>query len=407
MLYQYKAKSLGGDMISGVIEANSTFAAQQDLRRRGQLLLSISQNSTGTFAGARRKLKRTGKVPRTELLILTSQLAIMCETGVDLAEAFEESARQATHPVLRKALVQIHRDVSDGKPISTAMAAQADVFGMTYVASFAAGESSGRMEDVLNRLSDILEGEIRLRSMLKTVLAYPVVLMCLSVLTLGVLLFFVLPHFGEIFDGMNVPLPASTEILLSLSDSLTESPAIWGLSALAGMAAVLFGFRSTAVRTEIDYLTLHAKGISEITRSLMVGRAFRLCGTMVQSGVPLLEAIQMTRRSVSNSVFRKLFDQLEAEVLNGRGIGTALTTSRFIPRGAARMVVTAERTGQLGRVMDRVGTFYESEGERRLQEFSKLLEPAIIISMGCVVATVVLSILLPMFTLTQMAGMRG
>lgn len=406
MLYKYKAKSSAGDLVSGVIEADSTVSAQQDLRRRGQLLLSISDSKAGTFAEARQKLSRAKRVPKAELMMLTSQLAIMCETGVDLAEAIEESARQATHPVLRRALIQIHRDVNSGKPLSVAMAAQLAVFGGTYVASFAAGESSGQMAEVLNRLTTILEAEIRLRSMLKTVMAYPVVLTGLSFVTLCVLLFFVLPHFGEIFSDMQVPLPGSTEVLLALSSSLTTHPGMWGLSALATMVGVIFCIGNETVRRRFDHLLLHMKGISEITQSLVVGRAFRLCGTMVQSGVPLLEAIQMTRTSIRNSVFRELFNLLEVEVLNGRGIGTALISTSYIPRGAARMVVTAEKTGRLGHVMDRVGVFYEAEGERRLQEFSKLLEPAIIIGMGCVVATVVLSILLPMFALTQMAGMR-
>lgn len=406
MLYHYKAKSMAGDMISGVIEANSTVDAQRDLRRRGQLLLSITHSRAGTFAEARQRLRRHRKVPKTELLMLTSQLSIMCESGVDLAEAIEESARQATHPVLRRALIRIHRDINDGRKIAEAMESQSQVFGSTYVASFAAGEASGNMEDVLQRLAAILEGEIRLRSMLKTVMAYPLVLAGLSLVTLAVLLFFVLPHFGDIFEGMQVPLPASTQVLLALSGSMMEQPGVWGLAALAGTAVALFGILSRAGRRKFDYLLLHTKGCRDVSRSLIVGRAFRLCGTMVRCGVPLLEAIQMTRSSIGNSVFRELFNLLEAEVLNGRGIGDALAATRYIPRGAARMVVTAEKTGRLGQVMDRVGTFYESDGERRLQELSKLLEPAIIIVMGCVVATVVLSIMLPMFSLTQMAGVR-
>lgn len=406
MLYKYTAKSAAGDQTSGVIEADSTFAAQQDLRRRGQLLLSISESRAGTFAEARRKRKRGKRVPRTELLLLTSQLSIMCETGIDLAEAIEEAARQATHPVLRKALIQIYRDINDGMRIADAMAAQSDTFGSTYVASFAAGESSGRMVEVLDRLSTILDGEIRLRSMMKTALAYPVVLAGISVLTLGVLMFFVLPHFGKIFSKMKVPLPGSTEVMLAISSSVTTHPAAWGVSVLGAVIATVLALRSTAGRRKLDQLSLTVKCVAQVTQSLVAGRAFRLCGSMVQSGVPLLEAIQMTRSSIRNSVFRDLFNLLEVEVLNGRGIGAALAGTKFIPQGAARMVVTAEKTGRLGHVMDRVGAFYESQGERRLQELTKLMEPAIIIVMGCVVATVVLSILLPMFELTQMAKVR-
>ncbi len=406
MVYRYKAKSTAAGLATGVIEADSTFAAQQDLRRQGQLMPTISESSSRPSTGNQKKTHRTKKVPKTELLMLTSQLSIMCESGVDLAEAIEESARQATHPVLRKALIQVHRDISDGRRIADAMAAQSETFGSTYVASFAAGESSGNMEAVLNRLATILEGEIRLRSMLVTVMAYPIVLTGLSIVTLGVLLLFVLPHFGEIFEGMKVPLPGSTQMLLGLSNSFTEHPDVWCLTVLAGFATAVFCSRRPAVRRKFDHLMLHMKGVSAVTQSLVAGRAFRMCGTMVESGVPLLEAIQMTRSSIRNSVFRELFDVLEIEVLNGRGIGTALAGTKYVPRGAARMIITAEKTGRLGQVMDRVGTFYETEGTRRLEELSKLLEPAIIIIMGCVVATVVLSILLPMFALTQMTGMN-
>ena len=404
MVYHYKAESTLGGPATGVTEADPTFTAPPSLRRQGQLMTRSSISTDRTFTG---NYKRTGsrkKVPKTELLMLTSQLSIMCESGVDLAEAIEESARQATHPVLRKALIQVHRDISDGRRIADAMAAQSEIFGSTYVASFSAGESSGNMETVLRRLAAILEGEIRLRSMLVTVMAYPVVLAGLSFVTLGVLLLFVLPHFGAIFEGMKVPLPASTQILLGLSNSFTEYPEIWCLSLLGGIATAVLCSRSPAVHRKFDHLMLHMTGVSDVTQSLVAGRAFRMCGTMVESGVPLLEAIRMTRLSIQNSVFRELFDVLETEVLNGRGIGNALAATKYIPRGAARMVVTAEKTGRLGQVMDRAGTFYETEGKRRLEELSKLLEPAIIIIMGCVVALVVLSILLPMFALTQMTG---
>ncbi len=406
MLTNYKATTTTGEVMSGIGDADTAASARGHDRPRQATSSSMPRRGAARQAGKKRRLGVKQRVPKTELLMLTNQLAIMCDTGVDLAEAIEESARQATHPVLRRSLIEIHRDINDGKPIAKAMQSQADIFGSTYVASFAAGESSGKMTEVLNRLTDILDGEIRLRSMLKSVMAYPIVLASLSAVTILVLLFFVLPHFGQIFDDMQVPLPGTTKALLALSHSLTTSPLWWLAGTVATLVGGYFVFRTPTCRRKLDYLALHGKVISSVSQALQVGRAFRLCGSMVESGVPLLEAIHMTKSSVKNSIFRELFDKLETEVLNGRGIGGALTATRYIPRGAARMVVTAEKTGKLGQVMEKVGTFYESEGERRLQEMSKLLEPAIIIFMGCVVATVVLSILLPMFALTQMAGIR-
>lgn len=341
------------------------------------------------------------RVPRRELLMLTSQLAIMAETGVSLAEGIAQIAEQCTHRVLQQALTEIHQDISEGMPVSTAIAGHPHVFDAGYVASVAAGEASGRMPEVLDRLSHKLRNEIRTSSMLKTVLAYPTILAGLSVVVLGVLLFFVLPHFGEIFSEMKVPLPITTEFLLALSQSMREYWMYW----LSGLVVAIVGltemWKSSEFRRWLDGKMLTMMLIRDVSRSLAVGRSFQLLGSMLQSGVPLLSALQLARSSIHNSVFRELFTSLEQEVLNGRGIGAALAATRYVPGGAARMVLTAEKTGRLGMVMQRVGSFYEDDGERRLQELSKYLEPMIIIGMGGLVALVVLSIMLPMISLSQ------
>lgn len=403
MLYQYQCKSSAGDRVSGVIEADSTVAAQRQLRRQGMLLLSISASRAGQFKRSAPLLRRRSRVPKQELLMLTSQLAIMCETGVDLAEALEESAHQCTHAELKKALAAVHDDLSEGRPIAQALEQQSHVFNATYVASLSAGEASGKMAEVLSRMTDILRSEIRLASMVKTVLAYPLVLSMLSLVVLAVLMFFVLPNFGKIFHDMNVPVPASTQALLAVSHSMCAHAWAWLAAAAAAAGGAVQIVRSAGFRRRLDRMMLNTIGIRDVTRSLIAGRAFRLLGTMLQSGVPLLEAIQLVRSSVKNSVFRELFNLLETEVLNGRGMGASLAAAGIVPGGAARMVLTAERTGRLGQVMEKVGQFYEDEGERRLQELSRYLEPAIIVGMGCVVAFVVTSILLPMLSFSNIS----
>lgn len=401
MLYSYKSRSLTGDILTGTIEANSTVDAQQILRKRGQLLLSISTRHQSSFRESLARLSGRNRVPQRELLMLTSQLAIMSETGVDLAEGIAQITEQCAHRVLRETLLDIHRLISEGIPVSDALAKHPEVFDVGYIATVAAGEASGRMAEVLDRLTNSLRNEIRTKSMLKTVMAYPMILFGLSFVVLGVLLFFVLPHFGEIFDDMKVPLPATTKFLLSLSGSLRQDWMYWLGGAGATVAGVIHMWRSAAFRKWIDGMMLTTAIVGDVSQSLAVGRSFQLLGSMLQSGVPLLSALQLARRSIRNSVFRELFNSLEAEVLNGRGIGAALAATPFVPGGASRMVLTAERTGRLGMVMNKVGSFYEDDGERRLQELSKYLEPMIIIGMGVIVAVVVLSIMLPMLSLSQ------
>lgn len=401
MLYSYKSKSLTGDIFNGTIEADSTVDAQQMLRREGQLLLSISPNRRGIAIGFLPRMSSRKHVPKRELLMLTSQLAIMSDTGVDLADGISQIAEQCAHPILRETLLEVYQNISEGMPIAEALRKHPHVFDAGYVATVAAGEASGRMAEVLDRLTSTLRNEIRTSSMLKTVMAYPVILTVLSVVVLGVLLFFVLPHFGEIFDEMQVPLPMMTTVLLKLSKSLQDDLIFWGGGAAGLLVAFVHLWRSATFRKRLDGAMLNTMVIQDVSRSLAVGRSFQLLGAMLQSGVPLLPALQLARGSVKNSVFRELFNSLEVEVLNGRGIGAALAATPIVPGGASRMILTAEKTGRLGLVMQKVGSFYEDDGERRLQELSKYLEPVIIIGMGCMVAMVVLSIMLPMISLSQ------
>lgn len=407
MQFEYKARTTTGEQITGVIDAASTAAAQKMLRAKGQLLVSISKNRKSSAASANsrnhNRSVRGKRVPKHELLMLTSQLAVMLETGVEIAEAVQLTAEQATHPVLRQALQKVHADISDGQPVAEAMRKQSHVFGQTYVASVAAGEASGEMPTVLTRMADVLRGEIRFKSMIRTVMAYPVILASVSSLVLGVLMFFVLPRFGTIFHDMNVELPASTRLLLSVSESLKTHTLIWFLVLSGSVAGGITAWKSPAGKQQIDRMMLHTVVIRDISRTLIAGRAFRLLGTMLQSGVPLLEAIRLVRSSVRNSVFRSVFDTLENEVVNGGGIGRALLATSFVPSGAARMVVTAERTGRLGLVVEKVGAFYEDDGERRLNEVSKFVEPAIIIIMGTIVAFVVVSVMLPMIKFAKLS----
>ncbi|MDA1018354.1 MAG: type II secretion system F family protein, partial [Planctomycetota bacterium] len=257
---------------------------------------------------------------------------------------------------------------------------------------------SGQMGEVLSRMSGLLRAQMRLRSTVTTAVAYPVVLTFVSCIVLAALMFFVLPQFGQIFEDMEIPAPMTTQLLLNVSEQLRTNGLFWG----AGFAGVLLLFirllKTDRFRWFIDRKLLYGALIREVVRSLLVGRTFRLMATMLESGVPLLESIRLCRQSVENRLYRDLFDRLENEVLNGRGIGHTLSSTEFVPSGAAQMVNTAERTGRLGSVMHMIGEFYEEEGERSVQELSKLLEPIIIVLMGVIVAFIVASVMLPMLS---------
>ena len=225
----------------------------------------------------------------------------------------------------------------------------------------------------------------------------------ISSLVVTGLVIFVLPRFQKIFQDFDVPLPAMTQLLVAFSDIVRHFAWIWGPIALAGIAGLIASRYTQAGRRWWDRAVLNTVVIRDITRAFYIGRTFRLLGLMIESGVPLLEGLRLTRNATRNSLYRELFNNLEDAILNGRGLASSLIKAGFVPPVAAEMVLTAERTGTLGMVTELMGAHYEEEGETRLRELATMLEPLIIVTMGVIVAVIVVSVMLPMFDIAQLA----
>lgn len=402
MNFSYTAKSNSGAPASGVIAADSLADVRRKLREQDLFALTIKP-AAGARAAVSATALRRRHVPKRELLTMTSQLSVMARSGVDLATALSSISQQTTHPALKAALEKVHDSVSQGKPVSAALREQDDVFGGAYIASVASGEASGRLPDVLARMSEMLRKELKQQATIRTLLAYPIVLTVVSSLVITVLVLFVLPEFADVFEQLDAPLPAITELLLDASGVLRQHlfAFVGGLLGLIGWAA--WYLRTAAGRRRLDSLKLNVAVFRNVTRPIIAGRLFRLLGTMIESGVPLLDALRLTRGSVTNKLYQELFDQLEQAVLNGRDMTGPLAACSFVPPAAAQMIATGERTGNLASVAQITGEFYEEEGEARLKELATVLEPMIIVIMGVIVATVVMSVMLPMFDFATMA----
>lgn len=404
MRFSYQAKSIDGQPASGVLVADSLVLAKQQLRQQGLFPMSLAASAE---KAARPRgislLSRRRRVSRKELMALTSQLAIMCKAGIDVAGAVQSLMRQCPNPALKATLEGVYQDIMSGKPVSTALRNQSEVFDEAYIATIAAGEASGRLSEVLDRLASMQRAELRQQSTRRALLAYPIVLASVSGIVILALMFFVLPQFAGIFDQFGMSLPAITQLLLGISHELRSRWWLWIGLVTAGVVGLKAWRKSPAGKRTWDHMVVHASVIRGVTRSLVTGRAFRLLGIMIDSGVPLIEALRLTRSSIENLLFRDLFDRLEHDVLNGRPLAESLATAPFVPSGATEMVSTAERTGTLGMVTQVIGEFYEEEGETRLRELATMIEPLVIVVMGVVVAAVVLSVMLPMFDFATLA----
>ena len=405
MQFQFSAKSTDGSLRNGVMVADSADDVRNRLREEGLFVMSVATGQAKQVLALSKGLKfgRTG-VKKTDLLMLTSQLSIMCQAGVDLGEALQLAAQDCPNKTLQEILERIHHDVSAGLSISEALGKHSNVFGDAYIASVAAGEASGTLTEVLLRMAQLLKHEIRLCSTLKSVLAYPIVLIGVAFMVLSALVFIVLPQFGSVFEGLGEPPPVHTQMLLDSATFLRAN--FLAIAVVAGFGAVAmakFWFTEKAARYW-DGVLVNLRFLKGASRPLLSGRTFRLLGTLLDSGIPLLDGIRLCRTSVQNRFFRELFDRMEASVLSGKGIGEVIARTKIVPPGAAQMISTAERTGRLGDVMVTIGEFYEDEGEQKVRDLTKIIEPLIIIVMGAVVGLVVMAVMLPLLDVSTASG---
>jgi type II secretory pathway component PulF len=369
----------------------------------------VDSGAAGNVAGPASAVRpapppqRRVRISKRDQADLTSRLAMMLRSGKDVAGALELLSRQTRRPALGEVLQNIHQEVLDGKSFSQALRQYESVFGGTYVAMIGAGEASGRMADVLAQLADMQRTELKRRSTIRTMLAYPVLLTSVSGLVIMGLVLFVLPTFASIFKQYETPLPCVTRILVAVSLELRVHWWLWGPLAVGTLTGAVLFLRSETGRNCWDRTLLKAPILRDVTQALLAGRTCRLLGMMLQSGVPLLETLALARAAVRNSLYHELFVRLEYDVTNGRGLGEALLSADFMPPSAAEMVETAEETGNLGGVTQLLGEHFEEEGENRLRELVAILEPAVTVAMGVVVAMIVLAVMLPMLDLTTFA----
>lgn len=344
-----------------------------------------------------------GGVRQQDVADITAQLAIMTRSGLDIASAVGSLARQCTRPALAEMLEQVRDDVLGGVSFSVALRRHPQAFDEAYVATVGAGEATGRMPEIFAQLAELKRSELKLSRTLRSLLIYPALLAGVSLVVIASLVLFVLPQFAGIFDQYDTPLPVLTQALLGVADELTVRWWLWLPIVGGAIGGGVFARFTESGRRFYDHLLMTGVGIGEVSQKISAGRMCRLLGLMIESGVPLLEALQLVGKSMKNLVYQDLLKQLVEEVTNGRGLATTLEESEVFPPSAAEMIGTAERTGKMGEVLRMVGSYFEEEGEASARTVVSALEPLITVGMGAIVAVVVLAVMLPVFDLATVA----
>ncbi|WP_374495839.1 type II secretion system F family protein [Zoogloea sp.] len=340
------------------------------------------------------------RVGVADRIAFTEQLALLLEAGVPLHTAIHELQRQSRKPAVSRILGEIHTDILDGRPLSRALAHQPAMFPATYTHLVAAAEEGGFLTEILDQLKDLDEKAQNLRVALVSALTYPAVLLSLSTVVVCFILLWVFPRFADLFESIHDRLPFTTLILMALSDFLRQ----YGGLVLAGLAAALLAGRrllaSAAPRAALERGLMALPGLGQTLMGIHMVRVFRILSLSLQHGVPLLKALTAAEEVASTAALRTGMQHMRVSVEEGRGLSAALAQLDFIPPLAQEMLATGERTGHLAKVLERLSEHYQRKLEHRLATLAKIVEPAMLLIMGALVAMIVSALILPIFKLS-------
>ena len=408
-VYEYKGFDAAGKAVTGVIDADSPKGARSKLRRQQLFPTDVWQQKAGKATKGKglsvevdfgRFFQRVGA---QDLAAMTSQLSTLIGAGIPMVEALSALIDQVENQTLKLVLVEIREDVNQGDGLAKAMRKHPKVFNHLYVNMVAAGEQSGALDTVLQRLTDFTENQVKLRGKVTSAMMYPALMGVVSLLIVIGLFVGVIPKIRRIFDSFDAALPLITRVVLSISDGIQSF--WWLLLILAGGAAFsLYRYvRTPKGRRVWHQLQLTVPLFGKVNRLVAVSRFCRTLSTLLDSGVPILTAVGIVKTVVGNDVLAEAIENAGQNIREGQSIAGPLKSSGQFPPIVTHMIAIGEKTGELEAMLSKVADSYDTQVDNILGALTSLLEPLMILVMGGVVTVVALSILLPMLNLTSIA----
>lgn len=343
-------------------------------------------------------------VGRTETAEIAMQLAVMLDAGVPLTQALEGLQEGGNKPHVREALAAVLEDVRTGNDLSTAVARCPWSFPPVFSRLLRAGEASGLMGPTVARAGEYLQAEVETVRRIRGALAYPVIMLFMAIAAMGVIFGFLLPRFETMYSSRKATLPTPTKLALAVSHFLRDHWIVLSVAAVVLIVGIVLYVRSAHGRATMDWLKLHCPLLKGMFRQLYVSRSFQTLGTTVAAGVPLVEAVRLSRDVAGNRYFARLWDQAEAHLQAGKRLADPLYATDLVSKTVAQMVATGERSGNLASVMQQIAVLCERELQHTVKTVTAMLEPIMIVVLGGVVGGIVMTILLPIFRLARSMG---
>jgi type IV pilus assembly protein PilC len=396
-VYVFRGRNIRtNESISGERFSNSPQALAAVLRREQVAPIQIQEKKASSFSFSFRK-----KVSQAEVAIFTRQFSVMLDAGLPLIQGLDAIAQQHPNPAFKEVLEQVRLDVESGSTLSAAMARHPKVFDSLFTNMIAAGETGGILDTILQRLSTFIEKIVKLKKALRSAMIYPATILSVAVGVVAIILWKVIPVFATLFEGFNVELPLLTRAVILASRIIGNYMIFFVILAAAGIVALKSYYKTDKGRHVVDNALLKSPVLGPILRKIAVARFTRTLATLLTSGVPILEGLNITAKTSGNAILEDVIYQVRQKIEGGGTMVDPMRQSGFFPPMVTQMVSVGESTGEMDTMLVKVADYYEEEVDVVVANLLTILEPILMVFLGVVVGGIVISMYLPLFKLIR------
>ncbi len=403
--FKYLVKDKEGKTLRGIVEAASKDSAIQSLRSKELTIVTLEQEKRKAFSLDISRVLKRKKIKIDELVIFSRQLATMVDSGIPLVTALDILAEQTENMFFKEVVSKIRDDVETGSSLSEALGKHKNIFSGLFVNMVRAGESSGMLDEILDRVSTYLEKTSILQKKIKSALMYPLVVTVMALAITTFLMIKVVPVFSEIYAGFGAQLPMPTQVMLNISAFMRKY-----FYVAIGIFVMFYVFINRYVKTEkgkikLDTLKLKLPVFGVLIRKVAVGKFTRTLSTLVRSGVPILSSLEIVSKTADNRVVEIAVDKVRENVKEGEPIADPLSRSGVFPPMVVRMISVGEQTGELEKMLGKIADFYDEQVDTAVSGLTSLIEPLIIAFLGIVIGSIVIAMFLPILQISEVMGM--
>ncbi len=399
--FNYVAKDAEGKTLRGTLSGERTAVLQQ-LRQKNLIPVALTESAPKNASAL--SMSFGGKVPLAEIVIFSRQLATMIDAGIPILQSLEILSDQTDNKKLREVLKDVAKRVAAGTSIHKAVGQHPRVFSDFFIHLLKAGEESGNIDEILDRVAVYMEKSDKLARKVKSAMIYPAVVMSMAIAITALMLIKVIPVFAEMYSGFDIELPLPTRVLMGLSDGLRAN----FFYIIGGAVAAFFAFRAYA-KTEggaltLDRVKLRLPVFGPLIRKVAVSKFTRTLATLLKSGVPILRALDIVAKTSGNRLLERVIQASSKAVREGRKLSEPLNESKVFPPMVVRMIAVGETSGELEKMLAKISDFYDDQVDVAVAGLTSLIEPLVIAFLGIVIGGIVISMFMPMFQMAQVVS---